>query len=160
METKKMSEIYGIIANKVDDMIPDEWEKIYLYGEVLEDSREVYFYFESTTSKELVYGHDIPSHYNVDKRIYRKLLKELSSCIVDLYNEYKENSENVWTSLTFILDNTGNVKINYNYDDVMNSAFSAGERQVIWEYEVLGLEPETETCKDIVNRYLNQNRDI
>ena len=45
METKKMAEIYGKIANKVNDIIPDEWGKVWLYGEVLDDSSEVYFYF-------------------------------------------------------------------------------------------------------------------
>ena len=153
METKKMGELYGIIANKVNDIIPDNWEKIYLYGEILDDSREVYFYFKSLTNKELVYGHDIPIKYNVDKRMYRQLLRELISSIVDLYNEYKENNESVWTNLTFLLDNTGKFNIKYNYDDVLNSEFTAGERQIIWEYDVLGIEPEEEH-KEMINKYL------
>lgn len=154
METIKMGEIYGVIANKVNDIIPDKWEKIYLYGEVLDDSREVYFYFKSLTSKDLVYGHDIPIIYNVDKRMYRQLLRELISSIVDLYNEYKDNNESVWTNLTFLLDNTGKFNIKYNYDDVLKSEFTATERQIIWEYEILGVEPEVQQYKDMINKYL------
>ncbi|QLY81483.1 antitoxin YezG family protein [Clostridium intestinale] len=154
METTKMGEIYGIIANKVNDIIPDKWEKVYLYGEVLDDSREVYFYFKSLTRNEVVYGHDIPIRYNVDKRMYRQLLRELISSIVDLYNEYKDNNESVWTNFTFLLDNTGKFNIKYNYDDVLNSEFTAGERQIIWEYEVLGVEPEVEQYKEMINKYL------
>ncbi|MGV2804247.1 DUF600 family protein [Clostridium perfringens] len=157
METKKMGEIYGVIANKLNDMIPDKWEKIYLYAEVLDDSREVYFYFKSLTNKELVYGHDIPKIYNVDKSIYRQLLRELVSSIVELYNEYKENNEDVWTNLTFFLENTGRFNIKYNYDDILNSEFTAGERQIIWEYEVLGIEPELDEYKEIINMYLKSN---
>ena len=112
METKKMAEIYGKIANKVNDIIPDEWGKVWLYGEVLVD-----------------------------------IIQELNL-------EYKENNESVWTNLTFLLDNTGKFNIKYNYDDILNSDFTAGERQIIWEYEVLGIEPEAEQYKEMLNKYL------
>lgn len=154
MELKNIDEIYGVIANKVNDIIPDQWTNIYLYAEILEDSREVYFYFKSLTNNNLVYGHDIPKIYRVDKKMYRKLLRELTSCIVELYNEYKENNEKVWSNITFSLDKTGRFNIKYNYDDVLNSDFTAGERQIIWEYEVLGIEPEIEEYKEVINKYL------
>lgn len=82
------------------------------------------------------------------------MLRELISSIVDLYNEYKDNNESVWTNLTFILDNTGKFNIKYNYDDVLNSEFTAGERQIIWEYEVLGIKPEVEQYKKMIDKYL------
>ena len=65
METKKMGELYVDIANKVNEIIPDKWEKIWLYAEVLDDSSEVYFYFYSKISKKIIYSHDIPNKYKV-----------------------------------------------------------------------------------------------
>lgn len=159
METKKMGVIYGEIANKLNEIIPDEWSKIYLYGEVLEDSREVYFYFDSMTSSNIVYGHDIPKIYNVDKKIYRQLLRELTKFVVDLHVEYKENNDKQWTNLTFLLDSSGKFNIKFNYDDILKSPFLSGERQIIWEYEVLGIEPTDENHKEIIDRYLNSKDD-
>lgn len=154
METKKMGELYGNIANKVNDMIPDKWEKVWLYGEVLDDSSEVYFYFYSKTSKKIIYSHDIPNEYKVNNSMYEDLLFELVDIIQELNLEYKENNESVWTNLTFLLDNTGKFNIKYNYDDILNSDFTAGERQIIWEYEILGVEPEAEQYKEMLNKYL------
>lgn len=159
METKKMGVIYREIANKLNEIIPDEWSKIYLYGEVLEDSREVYFYFDSITSNDIVYGNDIPKTYNVDKKIYRQLLRELTKFIVDLHVEYKENNDMKWTNLTFLLDSSGKFNIKFNYDDILKSPFLSGERQIIWEYEVLGIEPTDENHKEIIDRYLNSKDD-
>lgn len=154
METKKMAEIYGEIANKVNDIIPDEWEKVWLYGEVLDDSSEVYFYFYSITRKKIIYSHDIPNEYKVNNSMYEDLLFELVDIIQELNLEYKENNESVWTNLTFLLDNTGKFNIKYNYDDIIKSKFTAGERQIIWEYEILGVEPEVEQYKEMLNKYL------
>ena len=154
METKKMAEIYGEIANRVNDIIPDKWEKVWSYGGVLDDSSEVYFYFYSITRKKIIYSHDIPNEYKVNDSSYENLLFELVDIIQELNLEYKENNESVWTNLTFLLDNTGKFNIKYNYDDVLKSEFTAGERQIIWEYEILGLEPEVEQYKQVINKYL------
>ncbi|NFQ68130.1 antitoxin YezG family protein [Clostridium sporogenes] len=159
METKKMGEIYGEIANMVIEMIPDKWNEIYLYGEVLEDSSEVYFYFNSLTRNNIIYGYDIPEIYNVDENIYENLLMELTDIVEELYKEYKENNENVWTNFTFRLNNAGKFNIKFNYDDILKSLFSSGERQIIWEYEVLQIEPTNENHKKIIDRYLDSKDD-
>ena len=155
METKKMRDIYGEIANKLYEIIPDKWNKIYLYGEVLADYREVYFYFESMTSNDIVYGHDIPRTYNVDKKKYRQLSRELTKYVLDLNIEYKEKNDIVWTNVTLLLDSSGKFNIKFNYDDILKSSFSSGERQVIWEHEVLKIEMTNENHKEIMDRYLN-----
>ncbi|MFK8370103.1 immunity protein YezG family protein, partial [Bacillus velezensis] len=44
METKKMEVLYQKIAEQINDMIPSEWSKVVLYAEILDGSREVYFF--------------------------------------------------------------------------------------------------------------------
>ncbi|URZ03552.1 antitoxin YezG family protein [Clostridium felsineum] len=157
METKKMSGIYGQIANMLVEMIPDKWSEIYLYAEVLKDSSEVYFYFNSVTREDIIYSHTIPEIYKVDENIYEDLLMELNDIVEELNREYKENNENIWTNLTLILNNSGKFNIKFNYDDILKSKFSSGERQIIWEYEVLQIIPTNEEQKKIIDRYLNSN---
>lgn len=135
-------------------MIPDEWEKIYLYGEVLSDSREVYFYFKRVGSEEIVYAHDIPKKYNVDRKIFLKLLSELRKIMVELHDDYKLNYDKVWTNLTFTVEKSGHFNVAYNYDDVLNSKYTSFQRQVIWEYEVIGIEPELGERKQLIEEYL------
>ena len=137
----KLTEHYSIIADKLNEMIPCEWDNVYMYGEVLEDSREVYFYFKPAGEDEFVYGHDIPDTYGVDEDAYDDALFELMDIVAELYNDYSDGAT-WWTSITFSLDNTGKCKADFRCYDVLNSPFTSGERQIIWEYEVLGLEPD------------------
>ncbi len=61
----KTEDLYQLIANKLVGIIPDEWDKIYLYAEILPGSRIVYFYYESTTKNDWIYSHSIPTIYGV-----------------------------------------------------------------------------------------------
>jgi uncharacterized protein (TIGR01741 family) len=153
LETSRIGKIYEAIANKLNEIVSDKWKNIYMYGEVLEDYREVYFYFSSQTNNELVYGHDIPEIFKVDKKIYRQLLRELIKDVTNLYIEYKENHEEVWTNFTLYLNHTGEFKIEFNYEDILNSPYTSSERQVIWEYEVLHMEPNSERDKELIKQY-------
>lgn len=151
-----LNEYYSVIANKLNKMITCRWESVYLYGEVLDDSREVYFYFKPTDENEFVYGHDIPDIYDVDEDTYDDTLFELMDVVADLNNEFVNAGDPVWTSIIFYMDSIGKFKADFSYEDILNSEFTSGERQIIWEYEVLGIEPEDEDAKELVKRYLKK----
>lgn len=153
----KLTEHYSAIADKLNEMIPCEWDNVYMYGEVLEDSREVYFYFKPAGEDEFVYGHDIPSKYDVERKMSRESMRALRTLVAELHNEFVNSGGVAWTSITFSLDNTGKFKADFGYEDVLNSPFSSGERQIIWEYEVLGLEPDEE-YQELVKGYLEKKK--
>ncbi len=159
MESSKMNEIYLDVASNVNNLIPVEWEKVFLYGEVMYDSETVYFYFISKTNRELVYSLDIPRKYNIERRTYNTCSDLLYDSILDLHNEYEKHNEKVWTNLTLILENTGKFNIEFNYEDIYNSEFNDIERQHIWEYEVMGIVPELEEHKEIIERYLKTKKE-
>ncbi|MBD0399339.1 DUF600 family protein [Bacillus sp. 2211] len=48
MENKKMQDLYQIIGDKLNDIIPCEWTKIYPYAEILDDSTMVLFHFKTS----------------------------------------------------------------------------------------------------------------
>lgn len=154
MESSRMNEIYHDIASNVNNLIPVEWEKVFLYGEVLYDSERVFFYFVPKANHELVYSPDIWRKYNMERRTYNTYSDLLYDSILDLHNEYEKHNEKVWTNLTLILENTGKFSIEFNYDDLYNSEFDDIERDHIWEYEVMGIVPELERHKKIIERYL------
>ncbi len=154
MESSRMNEIYHDIASKVNDLIPVEWEKVFLYGEVLYDSERVFFYFVPKANHELVYSLDIWRKYNIERSTYKTYRNLLYDSIFDLHNEYKKHYEKIWTNLTLILENTGKFSIEFNYDDIYNSVFNDIERHLIWKYEVMDIVPELEEHKEIIERYL------
>ncbi|MGG3325076.1 immunity protein YezG family protein, partial [Bacillus velezensis] len=50
---------------------------------------------------------------------------------------------------------TGTFSINYDYEDVIESDLDEYERQMIWEFNNLGIFPEDEEDKEFVKDYLN-----
>lgn len=39
---QKLNEIYVKIANALNDVIPEKWDKVYMYAELIEDVSEVF----------------------------------------------------------------------------------------------------------------------
>ncbi|KXH78561.1 antitoxin YezG family protein [Sporosarcina sp. HYO08] len=153
---QQMDQLYPAIAEHVLDMIPeDEWYEIYLYAEILDGSREVYFYFNTSENEDFIYSHDIPEEYNVSEKIYDDLLLELQEKFNELRKIFIENGQEPWTNLTLILRYPGKIKIHYDYEDVINSSISSTERQMIFEYQFLGLLPQNERNRKFVQDYVN-----
>ena len=153
-DTPKMRELYQKLANIIWDAIPEEWSIVYFYGEVLSDSRTAYFFYKRVSDGELIYSHDIPSKCNVAKSAYTRQLSNIWDCLAELNQEHAANYDKVWTNLTMILESNGKFNMKYNYDDVLNCGFRSYERIMIWQYEVMGIEPKDEKDKEVLRRYL------
>ncbi|AXT14559.1 TIGR01741 family protein [Bacillus velezensis] len=149
-----MQDLYQLISQKLNDIIPCEWTKIYLYAEVLDDSTMVLFHFRTPENNQIIYSQDILSHYNVSKDIFKTLLRELRELFEKLRTEHRNNNNDVWTNLTLTLESSGEFQLDYNYDDILTSELDGYERIAIWEYKNLGILPEDEDDKEFVISYL------
>ncbi|MFJ7973563.1 antitoxin YezG family protein [Psychrobacillus sp. NPDC096389] len=156
---KQMNQMYPVIAEDILGIIPDgNWYEIYLYAEILDGSREVYFYFNTSMNEEFIYSHDIPEKYNVSEKTYDSLLLELQNQFYDLRQIFIDNDQEPWTNLTLTLKYPGKLKINYDYEEVINSAISPTQRQMIFEYEHLALLPQSEINRQFILNYVkNKN---
>lgn len=155
MKTEKMGEIYQQIADGINEIIPSEWERVILYAEILDDSSEVFFYFNTPQNEDFIYSHNIPEHYHVSEEIYEELLFELHDLFEELRDEFKENNQDVWTNLTLNLEISGEFSIDYNYEDVIQSPYTLSQRQTIWTYKNAGNYPKSKSLKSFLEQYLN-----
>ena len=162
--TKKIKEIYEDIQRRLFYMIPEKWDKLYLYSSVIDmpDGRktgELYFYYtpKGILKKNPVNVYEIPNKFNLDEEDYVKLVKILYNRIKGLREEFrKSETGNLWSNLTIIIQNA-KFKVEYSYDNLNNpNDFNSYERHIIWRYEYLGIGPEQVSKKDkeILNRYL------
>ena len=135
METRLTEQIYQQIANTLVNIVPKEWGKIFLYAEIREGYKKVFFYYHTQYKEKPVYSHDITDLFNIYEDDYDELEDELYNCFTRLWDEFKVQEQEQWTSLTFILDSTGKMKINYGYEDI--SELSPIEKQDKWEAEYL-----------------------
>jgi len=135
METNKMEQLYQEIANILVNIVPEEWKKILLYAEYREGYKKVYFYYFPETGDKPIYSLDIVDLFTIDEDELEELEDELYKCFSRLWEEFKEQEQERWTNLTFILENTGKMKINYGYENL--SEISPVEKQDKWEAEYL-----------------------
>ncbi|MCY8907267.1 TIGR01741 family protein [Bacillus atrophaeus] len=150
-----MQDFYQIIGGKLNDIIPCEWTKIYLYAEVLNDSTMVLFYFKTSEKHQLIYSQDIPAQYNISKDIFKTLLREIREIFEDLRVEHKNNNDQDWTNLTLTLESNGQFQLDYNDDDILASELDGYQRITLCEYKTLGILPEDKEDQEFLISYLN-----
>lgn len=161
--TKRIKEIYEDIQKRLFYMIPEKWEKLYLYSSVIdktngEKTGELYFYYipKGILRKKPVNVYEIPSKFNLDENDYLKLVKILYERIKLLREEFrKSETSTLWSNITMTIENS-KFKVEYNYDDLEHSSFTSYERHIIWRYEYLGIGEEqvSKKEKEILNRYI------
>ncbi|MFC0186700.1 immunity protein YezG family protein [Fictibacillus aquaticus] len=130
-----MEQSYQQIANTLVDTIPEDWQKILLYAEYREGYKKIFFYYYPKNGTKPVYSLDIPDLFNVNENMYEEFEDELYQCFTRLWAEFKEQDQEQWTHLTFILNNTGKMKIDYGYDNI--AEISPVEKQEKWEAKYL-----------------------
>lgn len=161
--TKKIKEMYEDIQRHIFYMIPEKWEKMYLYASVsdLIDRRqtgELFFYYipKGIFKKNPVNVYEIPQKFNLDEKEYLKLVNILYQKIVELREEFKKiEIVPTWTNLTMSIQGI-QFKVEYDYEDLSKSKFSSYERHIIWRYKYLGIGEEKLNRKEreILEKYL------
>lgn len=161
--TKKIKEMYEDIQRRVFYMIPEKWDKMYLYASVTElidgqKTGELFFYYipKGIFKKNPVNVYEIPQKFNLDEKEYLKLVNILYEKIVELREEFKKvEIVPTWTNLTIMIEGI-KFKIEYDYENLNKSKFSSYERHIIWRYNYLGIRPEQLNKKEreIIERYL------
>lgn len=161
--TKKIKEMYEDIQRSIFYMIPEKWDRMYLYASVSDlidgnKTGELFFYYipKGIFKKNPVNVYEVPQKFNLDEKEYLKLVKILYKKIENLREEFKKiEIVPTWTNLTMIIQGI-QFKVEYDYEDLTKSKFSSYERHIIWRYNYLGIKEEQLNKKEreILERYL------
>ena len=112
--TQKIEELYEDIQKRLFYMIPEKWDKLYLYASVMEslgkvETGELFFYYipKGLLKKNPVNVYEIPSKFNLDEKEYLKLVELLYKKIKELRKEFKKIKQNdkLWSNLTISIKN-------------------------------------------------------
>ena len=168
-QTRETKEIYEDIQRKIYYMIPDKWEKLYLYASVIDTENdktkgELFFYYipKGILKKNPVNVYEIPSKFNLNEKEYLELVEILYNEIKKLREIYKKiELGETWSNITISIENS-NFKIEFKYDDLLNSEYSSFDRHVIWRYQYLniGMEQLNKEEKEILKRYLTGPKNL
>lgn len=164
----KVQRIYREIQRQLFYMIPEKWNKVYLYSSIIERSNnletgELYFYYipKGVFKKNPVNVYEIPSKFSIDENEYLKLVDKLYSEIKRLQRVSNELGENKWNSVVIsIADFKFNVE--YKYEDLIHFNFSSYEKHIIFRYKYLDypFNSFNKAEKEVILRYLNQEEKV
>lgn len=167
--TKKIKEMYEDIQRRIFYMIPEKWDKMYLYASVTDlidehKTGELFFYYipKGIFKKNPVNVYEIPQKFNLDEKEYLKLVNILYQKIIELREEFKKiELVPTWTNIIMSIEGI-KFKIEYDYEDLSKSKFSSYERHIIWRYNYLGIKEEqlNKKEKEIIEKYLTGEKVI
>lgn len=160
----KIRRIYSQIQKQLFYMIPEKWNKVYLYSSILErqnnlETGELYFYYvpNGIFKKNPVNVYEISNRFSINEDVYLKLVDKLYSQIKKLQKVFIENGEEKWHAVVIsIADFKFNVE--YFYDDLGNSRFTSYEKHLIFRHIYLDypLTSFNKNEKNVIDRYLNE----
>lgn len=162
----KIKDIYTQIQKQLFYMIPEKWDKVYLYSSVLErpnhmETGEMYFYYvpKGLLKKNPVNVYEIPAKFNIEEEEYYKLADKLYSTIKKLRNAHIKLEEEKWYSVSISISDF-KFNVEYNYEDLNDSRFNSYERHIIFRYKYLDFPYSSYTKKEkrVITEYLQECR--
>lgn len=152
--TNKIKHIYEDLQKKIYNMIPEKWEKLYLYSSIIEkpeegETGELFFYYipKGVLKKKPVNAYEIPNRFNLDEGEFLQLIEILYAKIRQLREEFINSGQEPWSSITCTIQNS-RFRVEYNYEDLKNNEFTSYERHIIWRYKNLEIGPEQVNKQD------------
>lgn len=166
LSTPNIKSIYKKIQTKLFYMIPEKWDKIYLYASVIDglnhlETGEMFFYYfpKGILKKNPINVYEVPNKFNLEETAYFKLADELYALIKELRKEFVLNNEKLWSNITISIENFQFI-VEYGYEDLINSSYSSYDRHIIWRYKYLktGLNTYNKKERDIILEYLKNTQ--
>lgn len=163
--TPEVKKIYASIQKQLFYLIPEKWDRIYLYASVVEqildlETGELFFYYfpKGILKKNPINVYEIPNRFNLDEEEYIHLVERLYHTIKDLRQIYKEKNARLWSNITIKIEKL-KFEVEFNYEELTASKYSGEERHIIWKYNNLGIPLESFNKKErkLIQEYLNES---
>lgn len=166
LNKSRIRSLYAKVQTQLFYMIPEKWDKIYLYASIMEqvnylETGEMFFYYypKGILKKDPINVYEVPSKFNIDEEAYNKLVDKLYDTIKLIRNEFEQAGEKLWSNLTISIENY-KFNIEYRYEDLLRSSYNSYDRHIIWKYKYLNfpLERMSKSDREILEKYFVEER--
>lgn len=165
IRNSEIKRIYSELQKQLFYLIPEKWDRIYLYASVEEkmkglETGELFFYYfpRGILKKNPINVYEIPNKFSLNEEEYIKLVEKLYLEIKKIWELFKKQNHRLWTSVTIRIEGL-KFEIEYNYENLRNTKYSNMDRHIIWKYNNLDLPEEAFTSKEqkLIRNYINEN---
>jgi len=164
VSTPKIKKIYAEIQKKLFYLIPEKWDKIFLYASIIDQMNnmqtgEMFFYYypKGVIKRKPVNVYEIPSKFSIEEDTYLKLVDELYKEIKLLRKMFIKLGERPWSNVTISIENF-KFGLEFNHDNLTHSKYTSYQRHLIWRYEYLNapLNSYNKEERKVIIEYLNE----
>ena len=164
VENSEIKNIYSELQKQLFYLIPEKWDKIYLYASVEEkikgiETGELFFYYfpKGILRKNPVNVYEVPNKFNLNEDEYIKQVEKLYNQIKKIRLIYKQFKHRLWHDVTLKIEGL-NFEIEYNYDELDSTKYSDADKHIIWKYNNLNLPDEAFSKRErqIIKKYINE----
>lgn len=164
LEKQKLVVIYEKIQKALFYMIPEKWDKICLYSSIIEQvnglqTGEMFFYYypKSILKKNPINVYEVPIKFNIEESHYMRLADNLYYLIKELRIEFAKAGQKLWSNVTIVISDA-KFKVEYHYEDLLNTNYSSFDRHLIWKYKYLNVPIEVFAKKDrnMIETYIEE----
>ena len=143
----RLREIYQEIQNELFNLIPEKWDKIYLYASVSKkinniETGEMFFYYfpKGILRKNPINVYEVPNRFNIEEKSYLKAVDRLYGTIKKLKQEFlkQADEDELWNSITILIENNKFI-IKYSFENFLGSKYTSYDRHIIWKHEYLDM---------------------
>ncbi len=168
LTTPNLKNIYSNIQKQLYYMIPEKWDKIYLYASVVDhynniQTGEMFFYYypKSMLKKNPINVYEIPSKFNIDENGYLKLAENLYNEIKQIRKKQIEEGKKPWSSVTISIEEC-KFTVEFDYEDLINSKFSNTDRHLVWRHKYLNipLESYSKSERAMIKKYIDAQKKL
>ncbi|GEL06582.1 antitoxin YezG family protein [Rummeliibacillus stabekisii] len=150
---KEMNRLYNEIAETVNEMIPEDWNKFYFYAQISENGGGTYFFYNTLENKQYKYSLEIPFKYQIDEDEFERKEDVLYKLSKELRKVFKDNGQELWYSFTMSLESTGKFNLHYDYTNWFDTDYSFSDQMIIWKNKYLGEVPNDKNYKALIDKY-------
>lgn len=154
---QELQSIYQEIAETVNELIPEEWEKFYFYAQISETGGGVYFFYNTPKSpNEYRYSIDFLFDKSIDQQFFAEKRRYLFDLSDNLKEVFKKHGQELWYSFTMSLQGSGKFNIHFDYTDWFKTDYDFNEQLEIWKYKYLGKNPTEPKKQKLIKKYLEE----
>ncbi|MBJ8049703.1 MULTISPECIES: antitoxin YezG family protein [Bacillus] len=153
---KEMNRLYREIAETVNEMIPEDWNKFYFYAQISENGGGTYFFYNTLENKQYKYSVEIPFKYQIDEDEFERKEDVLYKLSKELRKAFKDNEQELWYCFTIYLESSGKFKLHYDYTNWFDTEYSFSDQMIIWKNKYLGEVPNDENYKALIDKYYSE----
>ena len=153
----QLQELYQEIAETVNNMIPEDWEKFYFYAQVSEDGGGTYFFYNQPSNKKTYhYSLDITERFVVSELEFYEQEDKLLDLSSKVREAFEEHNQDLWYSFTMSLDREGEFSVSFDYTNWFQTDYGFLVQLKLWKYKYLNEVPIDEKTKDLIEHYLKE----